>query len=173
SLDQRHDGLFGAGWSVAYEVAVEIDQDDHLTYIDEQGRRIDIGYIPLSGGAFSPGEGLAVRRSADGTILIESIDGLYRLFEPDPLNPSRMRLHLLGDRNEGRIFLDYDAQGRLCRLRDSHELMHVDVSYTVEHPRRVSHIERRYLHRQHFAGRSDVLVSYRYDTHGNLAEVLD
>ena len=49
----------------------------------------------------------------------------------------------------------------------------VDVSYTAEHPRRVSHIERRYLHRQHFAGRSDVLVSYRYDTHGDLAEVLD
>ncbi|CAD0265630.1 type IV secretion protein Rhs [Pseudomonas veronii] len=173
SLDQRHDGLFGAGWSVAYEVAVEIDQDEHITYIDEQGRRVDIGYIPLSGGAFSPGEGLAVRRSADGAILIESIDGLYRLFEPDPLNSLRMRLHLLGDRNEGRIFLDYDVQGRLCRLRDSHALMHVDVSYTVEHPRRVSHIERRYLHRQHFAGRSDVLVSYRYDTHGDLAEVLD
>jgi len=140
SLDQRHEGLFGAGWSVAYEVAVEIDQDEHLTYIDEQGRRVDIGYIPLSGGAFSPGEGLAVRRSADGAILIESIDGLYRLFEPDPLNSLRMRLHLLGDRNEGRIFLDYDVQGRLCRLRDSHALMHVDVSYTVEHPRRVSHI---------------------------------
>ncbi len=173
SLDTRHDGLFGAGWSVAYEVAVEIDQEEHLTYIDEQGRRIEIGYIPLSGGAFGPGEGLAVRRSAEGTVLIESIDGLYRLFEPDPLNPSRMRLTLLGDRNEGRLFLEYDVQGRLCRLRDSHELMHVDLSYSAEHPRRVSHIERRYLHQHHFDGRCDVLVNYRYDSHGDLAEVLD
>ncbi|MFC6336099.1 type IV secretion protein Rhs [Pseudomonas sp. CCM 7891] len=173
SLDTRQDSLFGAGWSVAYEVAVEIDQDENLTYIDEQGRRIEIGYIALSGGAFSPGDGLAVRRSADGVILIESIDGLYRLFEPDPLNHSRLRLHLLGDRNEGRIFLDYDIQGRLCRLRDSHELMHVDLSYTAEHPRRVSHIERRYLRQEHFDGRSDLLASYRYDANGDLAEVVD
>ncbi|EIK61676.1 RHS repeat-associated core domain-containing protein [Pseudomonas lactis] len=173
SLDTRRDGLFGAGWSVDYEVSVEIDADENLFYIDEQGRRLEIGYIPLSGGAFDPGEGLAVRRNGDGAVLIESIDGLYRLFEPDPLNSSRMRLHLLGDRNEGRIFLDYDAQGRLCRLRDTHDLMHVDLSYTAEHPGRVSHIERRYLRQDHFDGRCDVLVSYRYDSNGDLAEVLD
>ena len=173
SLDTRQDGLFGAGWSVAYEVSVETDPDENLFYIDEQGRRLEIGYIPLSGGAFDPGEGLAVRRSGDGAVLIESIDGLYRLFEPDPLNSSRMRLQLLGDRNEGRIFLDYDAQGRLYRLRDTHDLMHVDLSYSTEHPRRVSHIERRYLRQDHFDARSDVLVSYRYDSNGDLAEVLD
>ncbi|WP_256593059.1 RHS repeat-associated core domain-containing protein [Pseudomonas sp. 2822-15] len=173
SLDTRQDGLFGAGWNVAYEVSVETDPDENLFYIDEQGRRLEIGYIPLSGGAFDPGEGLAVRRSGDGAVLIESIDGLYRLFEPDPLNSSRMRLQLLGDRNEGRIFLDYDAQGRLYRLRDTHDLMHVDLSYSTEHPRRVSHIERRYLRQDHFDARSDVLVSYRYDSNGDLAEVLD
>ncbi|MBC3254753.1 RHS domain-containing protein [Pseudomonas paralactis] len=173
SLDTRQGSLFGAGWSVGYEVAVEIDADENLTYIDEQGRRLEIGYIPLSGGAFSPGEGLAVRRSAEGAVLIESTEGLYRLFETDPLNSARMRLHLLGDRNEGRIFLDYDAQGRLCRLRDTHDLMHVDLIYTVEHPGRVSHIERRYLRQDHFNARSDVLVSYRYDSNGDLAEVLD
>ena len=173
SLDTRQDGLFGAGWSVSYEVSVEIDADENLFYIDEQGRRLEIGYIPLSGGAFDPGEGLAVRRSGDGAVLIESIDGLYRLFEPDPLNRSRMRLQLLGDRNEGRIFLDYDPQGRLSRLRDTHDLMHVELSYSAEHPRRVSRIERRYLRQAHFDARSDVLVSYRYDSNGDLAEVLD
>ncbi|NIL17667.1 RHS repeat-associated core domain-containing protein [Pseudomonas sp. AN3A02] len=173
SLDTRQDGLFGAGWSVAYEVSIEIDADENLLYIDEQGRRLEIGYIPLSGGAFDPGEGLAVRRSADGAVLIESIDGLYRLFEPDPLNSARMRLQLLGDRNEGRIFLDYDTQGRLYRLRDTHDLMHVELSYSTEYPRRVSHIERRYLRQDHFDARSDVLVSYRYDSNGDLAEVLD
>ena len=173
SLDTRQGSLFGAGWSVGYEVAVEIDADENLTYIDEQGRRLEIGYIPLSGGAFSPGEGLAVRRSTEGAVLIESTEGLYRLFETDPLNSTRMRLHLLGDRNEGRIFLEYNAQGRLCRLRDTHDLMHVDLIYSVEHPGRVSHIERRYLRQDHFDARSDVLVSYRYDSNGDLAEVLD
>ncbi|MCK3864986.1 DUF6531 domain-containing protein, partial [Pseudomonas sp. B329] len=37
SLDTRCDGLFGAGWSVDYEVSVEIDADENLFYIDEQG----------------------------------------------------------------------------------------------------------------------------------------
>ncbi|WP_258166634.1 RHS repeat-associated core domain-containing protein [Pseudomonas poae] len=173
SLDTRQDGLFGAGWSVPYEVMIEVDSDENLFYTDELGRRLEIGYVPLSGGAYDPGQGLAVRRSADGAVLIESVDGLYRLFEPDPLKPSRMRLQLLGDRNEGRIFLDYDTQGRLRHLRDSHELMHVDLSYSADHPRRVSHIERRYLRHEHFEGRSDVLVRYRYDANGDLAEVID
>ena len=55
-----------------------------LVYTDEQGRPIDMGCIPLGGAVFSAGEGLAVRRHLNGQLLIESDDGLYRLFEPTP-----------------------------------------------------------------------------------------
>ena len=173
SLDTRRDGLLGAGWSLPYEVSVDINLDQELLYTDEQGRQLHIGYVPLAGGAFSPGEGLAVRRSAEGAVLIESADGVYRLFAPHPLNASRLRLVQLGNRNDGRIYLDYDDLGRLARLRDTHDLMHLELAYDTIHPNRVASVERRYLNPRHFAGRCDVLVSYSYDTNGDLSSVTD
>ncbi|WP_434696280.1 PAAR/RHS domain-containing protein [Pseudomonas sp. Z1-14] len=169
SRDERRDGLFGAGWSVSYEVQVDIlphpDGGETLLYTDEQARPIDMGSIPLGGAVFSPGEGLAVRRNVSGQLLIESDDGLYRLFEPTPGNSSRLRLSQLGDRNDNRIHLDYDEAGRLVRLRDTFDLLQVELTRENE---RVSRIERLYPDQQR-----EVLVSYAYDAAGNLTAVRD
>ncbi|KHK65999.1 RHS repeat-associated core domain-containing protein [Pseudomonas frederiksbergensis] len=167
SRDERRDSLFGAGWSVAYEVQVQIqphpDGGETLIYTDEQGRPIDMGSIPVGGAVFSAGEGLAVRRHANGQLLIESEDGLYRLFEPSPANPSHLRLSQLGDRNDNRIHLDYDDAGHLVRLRDTFDLVHVELIRAGE---RVTHIERLYPDHSR-----EVLVSYAYDAANTLAEV--
>ncbi|WP_434654363.1 PAAR/RHS domain-containing protein [Pseudomonas sp. R3-56] len=169
SRDERRDGLFGAGWSVSYEVQVDIlphpDGGETLLYTDEQARPIDMGSIPLGGAVFSPGEGLAVRRNVSGQLLIESDDGLYRLFEPTPGSSSRLRLSQLGDRNDNRIHLDYDEAGRLVRLRDTFDLLQVELTRENE---RVSRIERLYPDQQR-----EVLVSYAYDAAGNLTAVRD
>ncbi|MFW9266867.1 RHS repeat-associated core domain-containing protein [Pseudomonas sp. NR3] len=169
SRDERHGSLFGAGWSVSYEVQVEIlphpDGGETLVYTDEQARPIDMGSIPLGGAVFSAGEGLAVRRHANGQLLIESDDGLYRLFEPMPVNPAHLRLSQLGDRNENRIHLDYDDAGRLVRLRDTFDLVQVEL---IREGERVSRIERLYPDQSR-----EVLVSYAYDAACNLAEVRD
>ncbi|OOG83509.1 type IV secretion protein Rhs [Pseudomonas sp. A25(2017)] len=169
SRDERRDSLFGTGWSVAYEVQVEIqphpEGGETLVYTDEQGRPIDMGSIPLGGAVFSAGEGLAVRRHVNGQLLIESDDGLYRLFEPSPANPSHLRLSQLGDRNDNRIHLDYDAAGRLVRLRDTFDLVQVELIRAGE---RVTHIERLYPDQSR-----EVLVSYAYDAANTLAEVRD
>ncbi|WP_434650505.1 RHS repeat-associated core domain-containing protein [Pseudomonas sp. D1-2] len=169
SRDERHGSLFGAGWSVSYEVQVEIlphpDGGETLVYTDEQARPIDMGSIPLGGAVFSAGEGLAVRRHANGQLLIESDDGLYRLFEPTPVNPAHLRLSQLGDRNDNRIHLDYDDAGRLVRLRDTFDLVQVEL---IREGERVSRIERLYPDQSR-----EVLVSYAYDAACNLAEVRD
>ncbi|MBT2298676.1 RHS domain-containing protein [Pseudomonas fluorescens] len=169
SRDERRSGMFGAGWSVAYEVQVEIlphpDGGETLLYTDEQARPIDMGSIPLGGAVFSAGEGLAVRRHLNGQLLIESDDGLYRLFEPTPTNSSLLRLSQLGDRNDNRIFLDYDDAGWLIRLRDTFDLVQVEL---IRERERVTRIERLYPDQQR-----EVLVSYAYDTANNLSEVRD
>ncbi|EPJ80369.1 RHS repeat-associated core domain-containing protein [Pseudomonas sp. CFII68] len=169
SRDERRDSLFGTGWSVAYEVQVQIqphpEGGETLVYTDEQGRPIDMGSIPLGGAVFSAGEGLAVRRHVNGQLLIESDDGLYRLFEPSPANPSHLRLSQLGDRNDNRIHLDYDDAGRLVRLRDTFDLVQVELIRAGE---RVTHIERLYPDQSR-----EVLVSYAYDAANTLAEVRD
>ncbi|MGC6368569.1 RHS repeat-associated core domain-containing protein [Pseudomonas sp. K2I15] len=169
SRDERRDGLFGAGWGVPYEVCVEIqphpEGGETLVYTDEQGRPIDMGSIALGSAVFSAGEGLAVRRHLNGQLLIESDDGVYRLFEPTPANPSRLRLIQLGDRNDNRIHIDYDAGGRLVRLRDTFDLVQVEL---IRDREQVTRIERLYPD-QH----REVLVSYGYDAAGSLAEVRD
>ncbi|MBV4464544.1 RHS domain-containing protein [Pseudomonas sp. SWRI79] len=169
SRDERRDGLFGAGWSVSYEVRVEIlphpEGGETLVYTDEQGRRIDMGSIPLGGAVFSAGEGLSVRRHVNGQLLIESDDGVYRLFNPTPGNTALLRLDQLGDRNDNRIYLDYDETGRLARLRDTFDLVQVEL---IHEGGRVARVERLYPD-QH----REILVSYGYDAMGNLAEVRD
>ncbi|WP_248807482.1 DUF6531 domain-containing protein, partial [Pseudomonas sp. MWU13-2100] len=146
SRDERRDTLLGTGWSLPYEVGVRIEVHpeggERLIYTDEQARRIDMGSIPLGGAVFSPGDGLAVRRNANGQLLIESDDGLYRLFEPALADPSTLRLSQLGDRNDNRIYLDYDESGRLVRLRDTFDLVRVELIYSAQWPRRVSQVER-------------------------------
>ncbi|MHA4978686.1 DUF6531 domain-containing protein, partial [Pseudomonas extremorientalis] len=168
SRDARTGSLFGAGWSVPYEVCVDIrphpDGGETLVYTDEQGRPIDMGSIPLGGAVFSAGEGLAVRRHLNGQLLIESDDGLYRLFEPSA-NPSLLRLSQLGDRNDNRIHVDYDAAGQLVRLRDTFDLVQVEL---IRDQGQLARIERLYPDQ-----RREVLVSYGLDAQGNLAEVRD
>ena len=168
SRDERPGSLFGTGWSVAYEVSVEIrphpEGGETLVYTDEQGRPIDMGSIPLGGAVFSAGEGLAVRRHLNGQLLIESDDGLYRLFEPTA-SPSQLRLSQLGDRNDNRIYVDYDESGRLARLRDTFDLVQMEL---IRDQGQLARIERVYPDQ-----RREVLVSYAYDAAASLAEVRD
>jgi len=97
-------------------------------------------------------------------LLIESADGLYRLFDPAPQNATLLRLSQLGDRNDNRIYLDYDNDGRLLRLRDTFDLVKVELAYDATWQRRVSQIERLYPDQ-----RREVLMHYSYDSRGDLA----
>lgn len=172
SHDLRRDGMFGAGWSVPYEVSVELvphaEGGQSLIYCDEQGRRIDMGWIAPGAAVFSPGEGLSVRRHTDGRLLIEGVDGLYRLFEASPTQASRLRLCLLGDRNDNRIHIDYDPLGRLCALHDADRLIRVELTYSSQWPQRVARIDRLYPDQQR-----EQLAGYDYDAQGDLAQVRD
>jgi len=172
SRDERRDGLFGAGWSVPFEVSVVVEPHpeggERLVYTDEQARQIDMGAIALGGAVFSAGEGLAVKRHDDGRLLIESEDGLYRLFEPTSPDPSRLQLSQLGDRNDNRVHLKYDAAGRLVGLRDSLHVACLDVAYSTRWPQRVERLERVFDDGSH-----ETVASYAYDESGDLAEVTD
>lgn len=95
SHDTRTQGVFGAGWSVPFEVSIErtpgVADGDCWTYIDETGRRLDMQAVRPGEGFGSPGECVGVRRSETGQWLIESDDGVYRVFEPDPHDANRQQ----------------------------------------------------------------------------------
>ncbi|MFK9002726.1 RHS repeat-associated core domain-containing protein [Pseudomonas pergaminensis] len=169
SRDERQNGIFGAGWSAPYEISVEIcahpEGGEELIYTDEQGRRINLGSVALGSAMFSPGEGLNIRRHRNGQLLIESDEGLYRLFDATPGAMSLLRLSQLGDRNDNRIYLDYDDAGRLVGLHDTFSLVQVEL---IREQGRVCRIQRVYADQSR-----EVLVSYEYDSAGDLAIVRD
>lgn len=176
SRDERRDGLFGPGWSVAYEVFVEFKRDagtERLLFTDEQARVIDMGQIPKGDAVFSASEGLSVRHALNGELLIESLQGVYRLFEPTPGNPDRLRLSQLGDRNDNRLYLDYDDLGRLACLRDSSGQIEIHLRYCSQWPQRLLAVDRHYPQANQSHPSRETLVSYRYDANGNLAQVED
>lgn len=172
SRDERQEGLFGTGWSVPFEVCVRIERSpaggERLIYVDEQARTIDMGLIPPGGAVFSAGEGLTVKRHDDGRVLIESEEGRYRLFEPTLIDASDLRLSQLGDRNDNRIHLIYDADGRLCRLHDTLDVVRVTLVYSTRWPGRIERIERMFDD-----DTAETLARYAYDASGQLAEVYD
>ncbi|MBP0593856.1 hypothetical protein J8I87_30080, partial [Paraburkholderia sp. LEh10] len=173
SQDKRTECLFGAGWSVPLEVSVErtpgTSDTDCWTYIDETGRRLDMQAVRPGSGFRSPGESLGVRRGEAGNWLIETDDGVYRMFEPDPHHDGRQRLVLLGDRNRNALQLQYDEAGRLARITDAAQTLCAELHYE-EHgqPCRVSRIGRRY---GDGLRQTELLVQYRYDAAGDLAAV--
>lgn len=173
SRDERTEGMFGRGWSVLYEVCLERTPDNPdencMTYVSPMGRRIDLQAVELGSGFYSPGEGLAVRRSEQGHWLISSDDGVYRLFEADPLSPQRRRLKMLGDRNSNCQHLTYDNHGRLVEISGDRQRPCIWLHYELAaHPQRVTRIFRHYPE-----GEPELLRRYRYDEAGRLNGVVD
>ncbi|EEN4858770.1 hypothetical protein GK134_02910 [Salmonella enterica] len=173
SRDERTEGMFGRGWSVLYEVCLERTPDNPdencMTYVSPMGRRIDLQAVEPGSGFYSPGEGLAVRRSEQGHWLISSDDGVYRLFEADPFSPQRRRLKMLGDRNSNCQHLTYDNHGRLVEISGDRQRPCIRLHYELAaHPQRVTRIFRHYPE-----GEPELLRRYRYDEAGRLNGVVD
>lgn len=140
-----------------------------MTYVAPMGRQIDLQAVEPGSGFYSPGEGLAVRRSEQGHWLISSDDGVYRLFEADPFSPQRRRLKMLGDRNSNCQHLTYDNHGRLVEISGDRQRPCIRLHYELAaHPQRVTRIFRHYPE-----GEPELLRRYRYDEAGRLNGVVD
>lgn len=180
SNDKRPNGLFGMGWSVPYEV--ELQRVPHplggelWVYIDEEGNRLELGHLRVGDAFISAMDGLAFFQLDNGNTVVEDInEGLYRVFDIDPISPQRSRLIRLGDRNLNCLDLLYDEQGRLQALYDKFGQTVVQLHYDTGHPQRVGKLSRVFLNK---AGTpnietNELLVSYRYTNSGQLHEVLD
>ncbi|QIA03428.1 RHS repeat-associated core domain-containing protein [Pseudomonas fluorescens] len=180
SLDRRDNGLFGVGWSVFYEVEIvrvpHPDGGDLWVYINAEGERLELGQLKPGNRFVSTLDGLAFFEMGNGLTVVEDIhDGLYQVFETDPHNPQRSRLVRLGDRNRNTVNLHYDDQGKLLHLLDPNSRITVRLRYNNLHPRRVEQVERLYFSDESpgHLERTEPLVRYRYDSHGDLSAVLD
>ena len=180
SNDKRTNGLLGMGWSVPYEV--ELLRTAHpqggelWIYVDDEGGRLELGRLSAGDAFVSTVDGLAFFHLQDGQTIVEDIyEGLYRVFDRDPVNPHRSRLIRLGDRNLNVLDLLYDNQGRLQALYDKYGVTVVQLHYDARHSKRVSKISRIFLKNGETPSieRNEALASYHYTDSGQLHEVLD
>ena len=173
SVDSRTHNMFGAGWSVSFEVEMEIDpQPDGscaAIYIEEQGRRLEIEPMLPGQGMRGVNENLTVRRGEQDCWVIEDDDGLYRLFQPDPNNPKRLILTKLQDRNDNQLLIHRDDFSRITAITDNNNVLSISLHYQDQrHPQRVTEIRQR-LH----DGSSRLLNRYQYTEQGDLQQVID
>lgn len=142
--------LFGCGWRTPFECFVHLNDDPGpgeagLVYVDEQGRPIEIATLLPGQSIYSRAEGLSFRRTEYGVLLVESVDGIYRAFEPDPINPKRQRLAFLSDRNRNELRLNYDEIGRLSSVFDGSFEVGIQLHFGSSHLHRVTRIDRVHL----------------------------
>ncbi|MFG0410010.1 RHS repeat-associated core domain-containing protein [Pseudomonas sp. FYR_11] len=180
SNDIRPNGLFGMGWSVPYEAELvrvpHPDGGELSVYVDEESNRLELGRLSAGDAFVSVVDGLAFFQLEDGQTVVEDThEGRYKVFDVDPLNPTRSRLIRLGDRNLNVIDLIYDDRGRLQLIYDKYGNTVVQLHYEARHPRRVCKISQVFLKGGETPSieRSELLVSYLYTESGQLHEVLD
>ncbi|PIT53125.1 hypothetical protein BHC44_06600 [Snodgrassella alvi] len=173
SADTRTHNMFGTGWSVPYEVEMEIspqpDGSCAAVYIDEQGRRIEIEAMQPGEGIRGFNENLTIRRGQQNRWIIEDDDGTYRLFEPDPNQPNRLYLTLLQDRNDNKHLISRDTHSRIIEIANETNTTRITLHYQDKrHPQRVTHIKRELAD-----GSSRLLSQYHYSEQGDLQQVID
>ncbi|MES2742634.1 MAG: DUF6531 domain-containing protein [Pseudomonadota bacterium] len=175
SHDRREHGLFGPGWSVPYEVALELERDGAgqllaIHYDDAQGRRISFPAVQSGESHYSSAEGYYLICTELGQYLIESGDGIYRDFGVvQPGHVGRLALQRLEDRNGNWQALAYGVDGKLENLYDGCG-RRLDLVYDTLHPARLGEIR---LSKGAEDEPLETLVRYRYTTLGELAEVID
>ncbi|KEA50859.1 type IV secretion protein Rhs [Mangrovibacter sp. MFB070] len=167
SLNTR-DGLFGTGWSTAFDSYLHVD-GDQATWYEETGREVQFTLPKPDSMLLSPAEGILVRRNEHGDVVIGDQDSSqWRLFKPTRENPSHLKLAMLCDDYGNSLEMSYDEQGRLVRIHDAAGAVDVTLAYThPDFPQRVTALS-------HFDGNQHwPLMQWGYDSRGLLASATD
>ncbi len=175
SHDLRRDGALGQGWNLPYASQLRLDADAAgeavVVLVDTQGREVELPDLAPGTRQRSLREGLDLCRSEGGDYFIHVPGGLFYLFEAPAGGPRRaqsLKLVRVEDRNGNFIDLRHDPLGRLAAIADGTGRL-LALDYVGQGPR---------LEAVRIAvgapGESPgLLVRYRHDAEGRLAEVTD
>lgn len=175
-------GMLGCGWRLPCEVFICRDTaPDTITppqfdltekgpeqffYVDDAGRALKLGGLVPGDSAFYIDEGFRVWRSKQDYFLLQTLEGEYSFFAPDPVQPGRWRLEKWLDRHLNALTLVYDHSGVLTHIHDDAHLLVVRLRHEQGRLRAV--------YQQSERGDSEkLLVSYAFTPTGQLAQVAD
>lgn len=154
----------GFGWVCSWSWEIEIRRRAIVVWSDAgiatEFPRLDIGAEQI--GPW----GWALRRERERLVLDQG-DGIARVFAAVDDEAERWKLIEIRDRNDNRIELTYDEQGRLSEVTDSAGRV-IGVEST-----RAGRIAAIHVRNARAQGRWIAVASYSYDAQGNLAAATD
>ena len=160
---QRDVGL-GFGWVHTWSWEIEVKRRALVVWSDE-GIAVDFPHVEVGAEVIGPW-GWLLRRDRERFIL-DLGDGVSRIFAAVDEAGVRWRLIELRDRNDNRIELTYDAEGRLAEVTDSAGRT---VRVTATRAGRLASLE---VYNARSRGQWIAVARYAYDENGNLAAAFD
>jgi YD repeat-containing protein len=154
----------GFGWASSWSWEIEVRRRGLSVWTDE-GIAVDFPVLDVGADYVGPW-GWALRRERERLVLDKG-DGVLRVFAATDQAARRWRLIELRDRNENRIELTYDEDGRLSEVIDS-----AGRTVAVESTRD-GRIAALHLSNARAQGRWIAVVHYSYDREGNLTAAFD
>ncbi|MDA8521082.1 DUF6531 domain-containing protein [Acidovorax sp. NCPPB 4044] len=178
SHDTREGTAHGRGWSVPCEVELHVERPaegappSRITYVNPQGRRIDLPDVEPGTSLLNMAEGFILGCTEGGHYEVGDLEHVAQQFGPAPRAAGVHVLKLLRmrDRFGHWVGLRYDRDRRLSGITD-HLGRLLRLEYTnLQHPQRVSAI---HLVQAAEGEQLGLLAAYHYDAAGQLSEVLD
>ena len=160
---ERDVGL-GFGWAHTWSWEIEVKRRALVVW-SEEGIGVDFPRVAVGAEVIGPW-GWLVRRERERLIL-DTGDGVSRVFAAVDEAGVRWRLIELRDRNDNRIELTYDAEGRLAEITDSAGRA---VRVTSTRAGRLASVE---VYNARARGQWIAVARYAYDENGNLAAAFD
>ncbi|WCM98319.1 DUF6531 domain-containing protein [Acidovorax sp. GBBC 1281] len=183
--DHRSDTLHGEGWSVPYEIelhivrAVEGAAPERITYVNPQGRHIDLPPVEPGTSLFNTAEGFILGCTPGGHYEVGGLDHVTHQFGGASMQAGTHVLKLLRirDRFGHWVSLRYDRRRRLCGIADHlGRVLRLDYHGENGQTRRLRAI---HLVQAAAGEQLGLLAAYHYDhggdgaESGQLASVLD
>lgn len=167
SCDART-GALGTGWSLPFSVEL-VFEGGKAHFIDESGRDIPFDDLPPGGQMFSVPEGVQLSRGEGGAYFIgmPALGWIYCFGQrTGSSDGERLGLQQWADFNGNTIDFHRDADGVVRHVTDSagHRLA---LRYAQAGGLRLVRVD------LSAGGPAGTLVEYRYDAHGQLAQVID
>ncbi len=163
-------GMLGTGWMLPFETRlIRFKHDDgtvQFAWRDVTGQELGLGEIAPGDVVRFDEEGFTLFCSLQGVIVMQTAQGEFHLYEPDPAREGEWRIGRIYDRHENCQHFSWNEAGQLVSISGDNEALDVRLSYEPAHGRLAA------VH-QVVADELRPLVHYAWSPQGQLISVKD
>jgi RHS repeat-associated protein len=163
-------GMLGTGWMLPFETRLirfrHEDGSYPFMWRDISGQELGLGEISPGDVIHFDEEGFTLYCTLQGVIIMQTAQGEFHLYEPDPTREGEWRIGRIYDRHENCQHFQWNDAGQLVAIAGDNQALEVRLSYEPVQGRLIA------LH-QVVGEEHRPLVRYSYNPEGQLTTVQD